>query len=145
MNTPEYKALTQCYPVLISCVKQSPNDIADHLIPSGILKPRDIVYLRYNSISGDEKARRLLHIVLIQVETDPQVFYTFIAALKNAGPWTRVVVSRLERTVSWIQSPVADVQSKEQPGENLVLVFLIFVHILVRFQPPHTVRVRECQ
>ena len=72
---------------------------------------------------------------MIRVKTDPQVYHTFIAALKDVGPWTGDVVSKLEHTyVSVMQLPVADVHSTEEPGESLVDVFFfLFVHILVRF------------
>ena len=83
-----------------------------HLISSGILAQRDKQYLSNHFIVDDEKARRLLDIVLEQEQNDPQVYHTFIAALKDAGDWTRSVVSRLEQTyVSLIQSPVTDVPS----------------------------------
>ena len=141
MDSPEYKTLVQCYPTLVSCVQQSPNDISLNLIPSGILTQHDIEYLRDRSISIDKKARRLLNIVLNRVQIDPQVYHTFIAALENAGSWTRKAVADLEQTyVSLIQSPVADVPSTEEPGESFVFEFLILEHIIfVRFQPPHTV------
>ena len=143
MDSPEYKTLTLCYPTLVSCVQQSPYDISGHLIPSGILAPHDIMYLRNPSISDVEKANQLLNIVLNQAKTDPKVYHTFIAALKASGSWTRIAVSDLERIyVSLIQSPVADVRSTEEPGESFVFEFLILEHIIfVRFQPPYTVRV----
>ena len=137
MASPEYRTLEQCYLTLVSCVQQSPHDIAVHLRPSGILAPRDIQYLRNPVIEDNEKAQRLLNTVLNQVNTDPQVYHTFIAALKNVGLWTRTAVSELEHTyASWMQSPTADVHSTEEPGESLVVVFLICVHLLVWFQPP---------
>ena len=142
MDSPEYKTLMQHYPALIYCVQQSPNDIAAHLMPSRILTLRDMQYLSNHFIVDDEKASRLLDIVLKQVQNDPQVYHTFIAALKSAGPWTRKAVSDLEQTyVSVMQSPIADVPSTEKPGESFVFELLIFEHMFVLFQPPHTVRV----
>ena len=134
MDSPEYKTLAKWYPTLVSCVQQSPDDITLHLRPSGILAQHGIEYLRHPYISDVEKAIRLLDIVLDQVKIDPQVYHSFIAALKDVGPWTGDVVSKLEHTyVSVMQSPVADVHSTEEPSESLVVVFLIFVHILVQF------------
>ena len=134
MESPEYKTLVQWYPTLVSCVQQSPDDITLHLRSSGLLAQHDIEYLRHPYISDGDKARRLLDIVLNQVKIDPQVYHSFIAALEASGPWTREVVSRLERTYdSVMQSPTADVYSTEEPGESLVVVFLIFVHLLVQF------------
>ena len=75
--------------------------------------------------------------MLNRVQIDPLVYHTFIAALKKAGSWTKTAVSELEHTyASLIQSPIADVHSTEEPGESLVVVFLICVHLLVEFQPP---------
>ena len=146
MASPEYRTLVQCYPTLVSCVQQSPDDIAVHLIPSGILAPHDMMYLRNYSISDYEKARQLLHIVLNRVRIDPQVYHTFVAALKKAGSWTKTAVSELEHThASLMQSPSADVHPTEEPGESLVVVFLICVHLLVEFQPPQSVHVCACQ
>ena len=62
--------------------------------------------------------------MLNQVQFDPQVYHTFITALKNSGLWTRPLVSKLKHTyASWMQSPTADVHSTEEPGESLVVVF----------------------
>ena len=143
MDSPEYKTLTLCHPALIYCIGQTPYDIAVHLVSSGILAQHDIEYLSNYSIANDEKASRLLDSVLNQVQINPQVYHTFIAALKDVGLVTKALVTELEGIYAVrAQSPVADVHSTEEPGESLVL---IFVHILVRFQPPHTLLVHACQ
>ena len=122
MDSPEYKTLTQCYPVLISHIGQAPYDIAAYLIPSGILAPPDLHYISNPSIPHIEKASRLLDIVLNQVQIDPQVYHSFITALKSAGSWTKALVSELESTYArWMQSHY--VPSTEEPGESLVVVF----------------------
>ena len=124
MDSPEYKTLAQFYPALVSCVGQAPVNIAVQLIPYGILAPRDVQYLSNPSIVDNEKARRLLGIVVNQMKTDPQVYHTFIAALKDAGDWTRTLVSLLEQAYArWMQSSNADVHSTEELGESLAVVF----------------------
>ena len=130
MDSPEYKTLVQHYPALIFRIQQSPEDIVFLLKKSGILAPRDFGFLNNPLVAKNDKAVRLLNIVLNQVQIDPQVYHTFIAALKDAGDWTRALVSELEHIYdSVMQSPIADVHFTEEPGESLVFVFRIFVHI----------------
>ena len=96
MDSPEYKIMRQFYPQLITCVKQSPNDIADHLIPIGILAPRDLNLLSNPQISSDDRARRIVSVVMNHVENDPQEFHKFVSALEAAGTWTKKTVSKLK-------------------------------------------------
>ena len=132
MDSPEYKALARCYSRLLIYIRQAPNDIADHLRPSGILAPQDFSYLNNPGHDHDVKARRLLDAVLDRVKVDPQVYHTFVAALKAAGHWTEAAVSELEHSSdSVVQSPIDDVRFARAPGENYVSLFLVFVHIVV--------------
>ena len=96
MDTPEYKALTQCYPTLVKCVEQDPSTIADKLVPSGILAPRDKQYIRNEHHEVSERARRLVDTVLTQTQLNQEVFNTFIKALEAAGPWTKAAVKELK-------------------------------------------------
>ena len=98
MDSAEYKALTQSYPTLVTCIQLGPNDIAVQLRPSGVLAPRDLQYLSNPSHDSDEKARRLLDTILTQVQIDKQVYHKFMAALRDAGPWTKSAVSQVEST-----------------------------------------------
>ena len=104
MDSTEYKTLTQCYPTLVTCIQQAPNDVAVQLRPYGILAPKDILYLSNSSHDPDEKARRLIDTVLTQVQIDPQVYDKFISALKAAGPWTNSAVSLLDTTYTALQA-----------------------------------------
>ena len=96
MDSPEYKTMRNFYPQLITCVKQSPNDIADHLIPVGILAPGDLDLLSNPQISSDDKARRIVSVVMSHVQNDPQEFHKFISALEAAGFWTQKMTSKLK-------------------------------------------------
>ena len=86
--------MRQFYPQLITCVKQSPNDIDDHMIPIGILAPRDLDLLSNPKfiISSEDKARRIVSVVMNHVENDPQEFHKFVSALEAAGTWTKKTV-----------------------------------------------------
>ena len=112
MDSPEYKTLTQCYPRLFTCVQQSPNDIVTQLRPSGILAPEDLSFLDNPLSNKNQKAQRILHVALTQVEIDPGVFRTFVSALEAAGSWTKTIVSELNNlctslsTTSMPQAPL---------------------------------------
>ena len=84
------------YPKLITCFKQSPNDIADQLRPLGILAPGDLEFLTNPQNNNDQKARRIVDVVMNHTQTDPQVFHKFVSALKAAGTWTKKIVSELK-------------------------------------------------
>ena len=95
MDSPEHEKMRHFYPQLITCVKQSPNDIADHLVPVGILASRDLDFLSNPQTSSDDKARRIVSVVMNRVENDPQEFYKFVSALEAAGTWTKKMISKL--------------------------------------------------
>ena len=94
----EYKALEQCSPKLVERLKQSPSDITTQLIPSGVLAPRDVMFLGNSQINEIDKAEKIVRVVVSQVKADPKVYHTFIKALKAAGSWTKSVVTELEQT-----------------------------------------------
>ena len=95
MDSPELESLNKCYPTLISCIQLAPNDIAAHLRP--LLPQRVLVSLRSSQKNDDEKAQEIVDAVLFQVKKDSGVFYSFIEALKSAGPWTRSTVNELQK------------------------------------------------
>ena len=97
-DSPEYRTLTQCYPTLVTCLQQSPNDIADRLRPFGIFAHEDWLFLTHESKDRDQKARRIIDVVILQVKLNPQVAHTFRLALEGAGTWTKAAVSELETT-----------------------------------------------
>ena len=97
MDSPELDSLNKCYPTLISCIQLAPNDIAAHLRPLGLLPQRVLVSLKNSQKNDDEKAQEVVDAVLFQVKKDSSVFYSFIRALKSAGPWTNSTVSELQK------------------------------------------------
>ena len=98
MDSPEHKTLTQLYPRLVTCVGQSPNDIADQLRPSPILTPGDWAFLDNPHHDNDQKARRIVDAAMDQVKINPKLFFPFVSALEAAGPWTEIVVNDLKLT-----------------------------------------------
>ena len=95
MDSPEYKTLSECYSDLVTCIQQSPNDIADQKEVFKVLAPEDLQFVRNSVHQSSERARRILDIVLNQVKIDPQVYHSFISALNNAGAWTKTAVDKL--------------------------------------------------
>ena len=95
---PEYETIKQCYPKLVRCLQQSPEDVEIWLIPLDILAPGDVEFLKNAHNNDDKKAQRIADIVMNQTEADPNVFHKFVKALKDAGPWTRNTVPVLEKT-----------------------------------------------
>ena len=97
MDSPEFKSLKKCYPTLVSCIQQSPDDIATQLVPLDLL-PRSVFSTLSSSHKNNvEKALDILGTVLFQVQTDSSVFQSFIAALTAAGPWTKSTVNELQK------------------------------------------------
>ena len=96
MDAPEYKTLTNCSSRLASCIQQSPNDIVLQLRPSGILAPGDLSYFDNPHHNNDQKAQKIVEVVLNQVKINSRVFPAFVFALEAAGPWTGTVVSELK-------------------------------------------------
>ena len=108
MDTHEYKTLTKCSSRLASCIQQSPNDIVVQLRPSGILAPEDVSYFDNPHHNNDQKAQKIVEVVLNQVKINSQVFSAFVLALEAAGSWTKTVVSELKdmyRVPSFLESP----------------------------------------
>ncbi len=103
------QAFTKCFPILVKCVKISPNAVADQLIPYPILAPQDVDYLNNPSITNDSKARRILDSVSSQLQINKEAFHQFLQALKNSGTFTTNAVKELEETYkSFLPTPVPD-------------------------------------
>ena len=96
MESPEYEALNQCSTTLFDCIRQSPSDIADKLKPSGKLAPGVLFFLSNPKHDDDEKAKKIINVMINQVKIDSQVFHTFVSAMKEAGSWTEGAVTILE-------------------------------------------------
>ena len=97
MDSPEHRAITQCYPKLCSLIQQSPTGVATHLKPLGILSSEDWAFITNLQNNDDKKAIRIVDAVLNQVELDSQVFPKFVSALEASGSWTRTVVGELKQ------------------------------------------------
>ena len=97
MDSPEHRAITQCYPKLCSLIQQSPTSVAAHLKPLGILSPEDWAFITNPQSNDDKKAIRIVDAVLNQVGLDSQVFPKFVSALEASGSWTRTVVCELKQ------------------------------------------------
>ena len=106
MDSPglEYKTLENCYPEVVACLQLSPSEIAAQLRPSGILPDKDWSFLSNSHHDDDEKARRVADVVLTQVKIDPQVYSTFLEALKAVGSWTKSALTKLEETYTSLSS-----------------------------------------
>ena len=93
----EHRAIIQCYPDLCSCIQQSPTGVATQLRPLELLAPEDWAFMTNSQNNNDEKARRIVDVVLNQVELDSQMFHSFVSALEAAGPWTRTIICKLKQ------------------------------------------------
>ena len=98
MDSSEYKTMSQFYPKMIACFGQSPNDIVDHLRPLRILAPGDLEFLNNPQYKNDQKARKIVDVVMIHILDDTQVFHKFVFALEAAGEWTKKIVSKLKES-----------------------------------------------
>ena len=98
MDSPEYRAVTQCSTELARCIRQSPRAISVQLEPLGIPLPVDQWLVRNYRFESDEKARKIVVDVVNRIKLNPQVFHSFIEALEAAGSWTNTTVAELKRT-----------------------------------------------
>ena len=127
MDSLEYKTIEKCYSSLVHSIRQSPQDLAINLRPLGILAPGDVSTLNSKNSSDAEKARKIVDIILIQVKTNPQVYYEFIEAMRASGDWTKNAVSELEKMHTSLSSADAeqclpeDDNSKNNRQQLLVL------------------------
>ena len=118
MESPEYEALNQCSTTLFSCIQQSPSDIVDKLKPPGLLAPGVLSFLGNPIHDDSEKARKIIDVMIKQVEIDSQVFHIFVKALKAAGPWTKGAVTKLENKHKTLLSSTSQAEQPKDPGEG---------------------------
>ena len=98
MDSLEYRTLNDCYATTVTGLSQSPNDIAIQIRPSGVLAQGDIAFLSNPQNDNHTKAVKIMDIVMIPVQSNPQVYAMFKSALQRAGPWTANIISTLEET-----------------------------------------------
>ena len=68
-----------------------------------ILATPDLSYLDNPHRSNDQKAQKIVEVVLNQVKINSRVYPAFVFALEGAGPWTKTVVDELKQTLSSLQ------------------------------------------
>ena len=102
---PEHKTIEHCYPKLVSCLQQSPDDVVIQLRPLGIFAPTTLEFLENPHNGNIKKVQKIIEVVKIQMKTDANVFHEFVEALKAAGPWTKRIISELEKTYSSFRTP----------------------------------------
>ena len=117
MDSLEYKILSKFSPDLVTCIGQSPGDITVKLRPAGILAPGDVSYLETATYSDAEKARRIVSVVLNQVQNDTKVYYKLVQAMKASGEWTKAMVCKLEEARRSL-SESADTNQYLQEGNS---------------------------
>ena len=98
MDSLEYQTLNMCYDSLVSCIGQSPKDIVDKLIPSGVLAPGVLKFLENPNNSDDDKARKIINVVIKQVEINVDVYNVLTEVLKTST-WTKAVAVKLEQMI----------------------------------------------
>ena len=87
-SSPEYLTIRECYPHLVSVVKDSYDTIGDHLFSKGYVSRKTRNFIRMDSKMPTEKAQKLLDTILDRIVYRPNVFDDFIEILENEGPST---------------------------------------------------------
>ena len=112
METREYKLLNSHYPKILNCIEVAPYAVADQLKPSCLLPSSVLEFVRNPNRQRGEKARELLDAVMVQVQINPQVVYTFINALKALGnSGINGTVKKLEEDLLVDEAGCASMQS----------------------------------
>ena len=118
MDSPERRAITQCYPKLCSLIQQSPTGVATHLKPLGILSTEDWAFITNPQHNDDKKAIRIVDAVLNQVGLASQVFPKFVSALEASGSWTRTVVGELKQILESTLLPCCTEERVSGSGDS---------------------------
>ena len=122
VDSPEYKTLILCYPVLVYILHHSSKDVGIELYKhKNVLTLEDLRYTRNRMNDEVDKIQRLLDAVLTNLQKEPRVYDTFIKALKGAGSFTRTAVSTLEDTYAAIKSSTAELCFSIIPGRVALL------------------------
>ena len=87
--------INQNYPELVSLITLSPIDVAIQLKRGGIFPSTVWTFITSPLNSDKDKAIKIVDTVLEQVKHNSQIFFTFISALKAAGPWTKPIIDKL--------------------------------------------------
>ena len=88
----------KCYPMLKRSFTQAPSDVATQLRPLPILAPNDIEYLQNSHNGNDEKAERIVEVILKKLKEDPKLLNDVFTAIRAAGSWIHKTVQEVEKT-----------------------------------------------
>ena len=94
-SSPEYLTIRECYPHLVSVVKDSYDTIGDRLFSQGYISRKIRNFIRMDSKMPTEKAQKLLDTIIDRIVYHPNVFDDFIEILEKEGPSTSDVVREL--------------------------------------------------
>ena len=94
-SSPEYLTIRECYPHLVSIVKDSYDTIGDRLFSKGYVSRKTHNFIRMDSKMPTEKARKLLDTILDRIVYRPNVFDDFIEILEKEGPSTGDLVREM--------------------------------------------------
>ena len=94
-SSPEYLTIRECYPHLVSVVKDSYDTIGDRLFSQGYISRKIRNFIRMDSKMPTEKAQKLLYTIIDRIVYHPNVFDDFIEILEKEGPSTSDVVREL--------------------------------------------------
>ena len=94
-SSPEYLTIRECYPHLVSVVKESYDTIGDRLFSKGYVSRKTRNFIRMDSKMPTEKAQKLLDTIIDRIVYRPSVFDDFIVILEKEGPSTGDLVREL--------------------------------------------------
>ena len=92
----ETQTLNKCYSSLVTCIQQSPGNIADRL--RELLPPKVVSYLSNHHHDDDDKARKILDAIIDKLLSDRGVFHELLRALEDAGDWTKRALEEVKLT-----------------------------------------------
>ena len=121
-SSPEYLTIRECYPHLVSVVKDSYDTIGDRLFSKGYVSRKTHNFIRMDSKMPTEKARKLLDTILDRIVYCPNVFNDFIEILEKEGPSTGDLVRELREVYKTkgecIVEPSPDQNTKESDCDS---------------------------
>ena len=90
-ESPEYKALLECFDRLVTALKSDPTSLADKLAAKGLMPPVEVHNQRIPAEQARELAGRILDIVKLNPNRYHDVIKTF-----SKYPWMKDIVGILE-------------------------------------------------
>ena len=93
--SPEYEAMCECCPKLVTLIRQSPSTIGNALFARNFLAPNVRNFVNDRMVSETEKAQRLVDTMTDRIQHFPDSFKDFMDVLEKEGPWTSDIVKEL--------------------------------------------------